>query len=235
MASVQTTAATVTGFVDNANLNALTGVVAGHTLVCWASTFGAGTGSSGVTDDKSNTWVKLIGSTGSGGEVSIWAAFNVAAGTTTINVNPTGPADVVCACAAEYDDNFTASPIDQTGSNAESGTTASVTAGGNTAQASELALAAMAPYSGANESFTDPSGWTVVVDQSDDTAQALSAVERYLSGVTTPSASWSFATSGSPTTALVTLKLAGGAKVPRRPGYALGTFHGMNRRIGRAV
>lgn len=213
MARVYTSSPTITfSFTDAQDLDTHT-VTAGHALICWVATYGAGSGASGVSDPVNGTWTKLGGETGTTGEVSIWGVASSAGGSITPNVNPTGGGDLFCAGWCERDDVFSSFTVDQSGgNNTSSGTTLTATCGGNTAQASELALAAYGLYNGVDNTgqITYPSGWTTVIDQPDDSFEGLIGSERYLVSITTPSASWVQTTAGALAAVIVTLPLAGG-------------------------
>src|SRR5581483_5084131 len=135
----------------------LNGVTAGNLLILCIVTSGPSTTVNSVTDDKSNSWSRVVNrnfQSGAGG-VEIWAAHNVAAGNTTITANFS--ASVTADIAAhEVSGAATVSAFDKS---AAAGGTSTTPDSGNTAnlsQADEYVIGFVA-YGGAN--VTEASGY----------------------------------------------------------------------------
>lgn len=162
---------------------------------------GVGAVGDSVSDDKSSSWSRKDNSTAvSNTRAMIFGCDYASSGDLTITVNRgAGNWNGVYSTLSVIEvDDLIASELDTGARGASegntSGTDASATAGGATAQAANLLLACMAVNTSSNPAgISTPSGWTEVMLENDGSANECgNFCYKYISAVETPSIAWSY-------------------------------------------
>lgn len=112
----------------------------------------------GITDTRSNTWVKIDSVDSGSVNVELWYVKNCAAGANTVTVSYSGAGGSIAAAAAEYSSIDTASPLDQKAKASGSGTAADSGATPATTRSNELIVAVVG--SSAAVTFTAGASFT---------------------------------------------------------------------------
>lgn len=204
--------------VDNADSSTVASggsVIAGSTIVVvafgWRSAAAFTVPDGSVTDDKGNTYHRLVESTAqSNCVVSIHYAENVAAGVTSVTVDPTGTANYFSWAAFEIAAPSSSHDVSAANNSGTSGASGNPGTTGSTAQADEFVVMAVTTVSdpttitvqSASPAFTED---TEQLDGS--THQAGEIDYRVVSAVGAQTGGWDFVGSNTYSAAIGTFKL----------------------------
>jgi hypothetical protein len=220
--SIKTVSATSTALAFTSNVTAGNAIIVVGTS--WVQNLDAGT----VTDSRSQSYALVAHSENTNPRVAIFIAHNVAAGATTVTLNPTGGANDLDLAIFEYSGLPTSSSTDQvangsTGSDStyESGTTAAIIATG------ELMVAA-AVSEGTTATPTVAAPFTM--EENIITTANIPLMVADASSASTAGQSTVFTANTFPWAACIAVfKLAGGAvdPFPLLPGHGISPLYRM--------